>query len=71
MQYRVETQTVSEDERRAINWAMTGHRTPASREKCAQFAQDAIDKALAAAKGPYEDYMAVLERARAAEAAGK
>ena len=67
MQYRIDTQTVTEEERRAIKWAMNGHRTPASREQCAVFAEDAIRKAIDAALGPYRDYMAVLEKARANE----
>jgi hypothetical protein len=67
MQYRVETQTVDEETRRAIKWAMNGHRTPASREQCAEFAQKAIRDATEAALVPYRQYMAVLEAAQAAE----
>lgn len=67
MQYRLDTQTVTEEERRAIKWAMNGHRTPASREQCAEFAQNAVDAALDAALEPYRAYMKVLEGSRPSE----
>lgn len=64
MQYRIETQSVTDEERRAIKWAQTGHRTPASREQCADFAEKAVRAAIDAALEPYRAYMAVLEKAR-------
>jgi hypothetical protein len=67
MQYRVETQSVNDELRRAIKWAMNGHRTPASREQCAEFAENAIRAAYDAALEPYRKYMAVLEAAQAAD----
>jgi len=67
MQYRIDTQTVTEEERRAIKWRMNGHRTPASREQCADFAEQAIRDAIDAALTPYREYMTVLEKARQAE----
>jgi hypothetical protein len=67
MKFRVETLDITEEERRAINWRSTGHRTPASRERCASFAEKAIRAAIAEALVPYREFMAVLETARNAE----
>jgi hypothetical protein len=64
MQYRIDTQAVTEEERRAIKWGTNGHRTPASRELCAEFAEKAIRKALDEVLVPYRAYMKVLESAR-------
>jgi hypothetical protein len=64
MQFRVDTQTVDDELRRAIKWAMNGHRTPASREQCMEFAQERLDQAYAEVLGPYRQYMAVLEKAQ-------
>jgi hypothetical protein len=69
MQYRVETQSVTEEQRRAINWFMTAHRTPASREKCATFAEQAITEKIEAIMPSYLAMMEVVERAKAAEEA--
>jgi hypothetical protein len=69
MQFRVDTQTVTEEERRAINWAMTAHRTPASREKCSSFAEEAIKDRIESIMPAYREMMAIRERAKAAEAA--
>jgi DNA phosphorothioation-dependent restriction protein DptG len=71
MQFRVKTLSVTEEQRRAINWAMTAHRTPASREKCATFAEQAILEKVEEIMPSYLEMMAVLERAKAAEAAAK
>jgi hypothetical protein len=66
MQYRIDTQTVTDEERRAILWATTGHRTPASREECSEFAEKAVRDAIDAALVPYRQHMAVLNAARQA-----
>ncbi len=67
MKFRLDTLEITEEERRAINWATTGHRTPAGREKCAAFAEKAVRAEIAKALVPYREYMDVLERARTAE----
>lgn len=67
MQYRVGTQTVTEEERRAIKYAMDGHRTPASREQCAEFAEQLIRERIDEVLVPYRKHMDVLNKARASK----
>jgi hypothetical protein len=67
MKFRNPTFEITDEERRAINWITTGHRTPASREKCSDFAEEAFRKRLDEALVPYQKFMNVLEAARTAE----
>ncbi len=64
MKYRLDTLEADEELRRAIRWGTNGHRTPASREECAAFAERAIEQAHAEVLEPYRKYMAVLQAAR-------